>query len=78
MTKPNIPTLMDAVPVSKSYASVILNVDGKQRQSPPLNLAALIYQRTGWRHPSVAELSHEALVEIAEKQPWSPPKERAA
>lgn len=74
MDKPNLRSLMEAVPLSKSYAAVILN--GKQ--APPLNLAALIYRETGWRHSLVAEMSDEALTEIAEKQPWSPPKAKAA
>lgn len=73
MTKPTIKALMEAVPVSKSYASVILN-DGMI----PLNLAALVYRETGWRHGSVTEMSPKTLREIADKQPWTPPKERAA
>lgn len=78
MTKPNIPTLMEAVPISKSYAAVILQ-DGKDGvQTPPLNLAALIYCKTGWRHSTVAEMSGEALTEIAEKQPWTPPAKAKA
>lgn len=77
MSKPNIKSLMEKVPVSKSYAAVILQ-DGKDgAQPPPLNLAALIYCKTGWRHQIVSEMSAAALKEIAAKQPWVSPKERA-
>lgn len=78
MDKPSLRKLMDAVSLSKSYAHVILQDGANGVQTPPLNLAALIYRETGWRHSLVAEMSHDALIEIAEKQPWSPPKERAA
>lgn len=75
MVKPNIRSLMEAVPISKSYAAVILNGS----QPPPLNLAALIYCKTGWRHDLIAEMTDKTIREIAEKQPWSPPaKNRAA
>lgn len=78
MTKPSLKILMDAVPISKSYAAVILQ-DGKDGvQTPPLNLAALIYIKTGWRHSIVSEMSKKTLEEIAEKQPWAPPKPREA
>lgn len=78
MDKPNIPALMSAVTISKSYAAVILK-DGKDgAQSPPLNLAALIYCKTGWRHSLIADMSDDALREIAEKQPWAPPAKAKA
>lgn len=70
---PSIPALMDAVRCSKSYAALIRN-----GQSIPLNLAAVVFERTGWRHPLVAQLSDATVIEIAQKQPWSPPTERAA
>lgn len=70
---PSIRKIMDAVPVSKSYAAVIRN-----GQSIPLNLAAAVYVKTGWRHPVISQLSDATVAEIAEKQPWTPPKERAA
>ena len=78
MPKLTIKSLQDVVPISKSYAAVILK-DGKDgAQPPPLNLAALIYCKTGWRHHTVSEMTPKTLREIAEKSPWSPPKERAA
>lgn len=64
---------MDAVPVSKSYAALIRN-----GQSIPLNLAAVVFERTGWRHPLISQLSDATVREIAQKQPWAPPKKRAA
>lgn len=72
-SKPKIKDLMAAVQVSKSYAAVIRN-----GQPIPLNLAAMVYQRTGWRHPVISQLSDATVHEIAEKQPWLPTKERAA
>jgi len=71
--KPTIRELMDAVPVSKSYAALIRN-----GQSIPLNLAALVFERTSWRHPLISQLSDATVLEIAQKQPWSPPKKQAA
>jgi hypothetical protein len=58
---------MDAVPVSKSYAAMIRN-----GQPIPLNLAALVFERTGWRHPLVSQMSDNTVIEIAQKQPWTP------
>lgn len=78
MPKPTIRELMDLIPMSKSYAAVILQDGEKGAQPPPLNLAALIFCKAGWRHHTVSEISDQALTEIAEKQPWTPPKERAA
>ena len=73
--KPSLKELMDAVPVSKSYASVIRN-----GHTIPLNLAAEVYIKTGWRHPVISQLSDATVAEIAHKQPWAPPapKEKAA
>lgn len=76
METPNIPALMEAVSVSKSYAAVIR----KGEQSIPLNLAAAIYCKTGWRHPVISQLSDATVTELAQKKPWSPPvpKDKAA
>lgn len=71
--KIKIKDIMAAVPVSKSYAAVI-----RSGAPIPLNLAATVYQRTGWRHPDISQLSDATVAEIAEKQPWAPPKKRAA
>lgn len=71
--KPSLKDIMDAVPVSKSYAAVIRN-----GQSIPLNLAAAVYLKTGWRHPAISQLSDATVTEIAQKQPWVSPSERAA
>lgn len=78
MPKPKIKSLMELVGVSKSYAAVILKDGTDGAQPPPLNLAAVIYCRTGWRHHTVSDMSARALKEIAEKQPWVSPKERLA
>lgn len=79
MEKPSLKSLMEAVPISKSYAALILQDADKAPQTPPLNLAALIFRETGWKHHIIAEMSDEALAEIADKHPWTPPaKARAA
>lgn len=69
---PSIPALMEALRCSKSYAALIRN-----GQSIPLNLAAVVFERTGWRHPLVSQLSDATVKEIAEKQPWTPPVKKA-
>lgn len=73
MKQPSLKTIMDAVDVSKSYAAVI-----RSGQSIPLNLAAIVYRETGWRHPLVTGMSRPTLLEIARTQPWSSPKAKAS
>ena len=71
--KPSLKDLMETVKVSKSYAAVIRN-----EQPIPLNLAAMVFLKTGWRHPLVSQLTDATVTEIAQKQPWTPPKKREA
>ncbi len=78
MKKPSLKTLMETLRISKSYAAVILKDGADNAQTPPLNLAATIYCKTGWRHSIVSDYSARALKEIAEHTPWTPPSEKAA
>lgn len=78
MEKPSLRNLMDAVTISKSYAALILQDADKAPQTPPLNLAALIFCKTGWKHHTVAGMSDDTLIEIAEQQPWTPPAKAKA
>lgn len=52
--------------IGKSYMSDILS--GKT--NCPVTLLFHIYRQTGWRHPNLAQLDHETLIELAEKVPW--------
>lgn len=74
MEKPTIRTLMEAVPISKTYAAVILN--GEQPPSRPL--AIYIYRQTGWRHDLIRDLSDEQLDMFEAVEPWTPRKADAA
>lgn len=74
MEKPSFKELVDAAGISKGYASDILN--GKQ--PPSRALAIHIFRTTGWRHPVIAELTDAQITMLAEIDPWTPPKERAA
>lgn len=67
MGKPTIRQLMDAVPISKAWASVILSED-MQAAPPSRALAVHIYRQTGWKPPVIADLSNEEIdaVEKAE------------
>jgi transcriptional regulator with XRE-family HTH domain len=73
MGKPTIRQLMDAVGISKSYASIILS--GKQDPSRPL--AIHIYRQTGWKADLIANLSDaeidtlEDAEKVAGKLPWA-------
>ncbi len=44
----------------------------------PRPLAIHMVAATGWVHPSVDSLSVEQRAVIAELDPWTPPRERAA
>lgn len=54
--------------ISLSYASEIVN--GKRTPSRPLGIH--IFRRTGWKHPSIAELTEEQMRVIEELDPWTP------
>lgn len=74
MTQPSIAALMDAVGISKTYASDILG----NRQPPSRALAVHIFRKTGWKAPVIADLS-EPQIDVLEQAlgPWQPPKSAA-
>lgn len=74
---PSIKDLTEATGISQSYASMILS-DGLHRRIPPRALAIAIYRKTGWCHPTIADLSSEQMSVLESVDPWTPPKERAA
>jgi hypothetical protein len=39
---------------------------------PPRSLAILIYRKTDWKHPSIAELSEDQMRVFEEVDPWTP------
>ena len=65
--------LAEMAGISKSYASDILN--GKR---PTLNrpLAIHIFRKTGWVHPSIAELTAKQIDTLEQVESWSPPLSR--
>ena len=69
--KPGTMALADAAGISKSYASEILN---DPRKSPSRPLAIHIFRKTGWKHPTIADLTPEQIDMLEKIEPW----ERAA
>lgn len=74
VTKPTLRSVMDVAGISKSYAWDILN----DKQDPSRPLAVFLLRQTGWRHPSIADLTDEQLVASEVLEPWVAPRERAA
>ena len=68
-TPPGTQELADAAGISKSYASEILS--GKR---PTLGrpLAIHIYRTTGWKHPSVEDLTEDQMRVFEQVDPWTP------
>lgn len=67
--KPGTAELADKAGISKSYASEIL-ADKRPTLGRPL--AIHIYRKTGWRHPSIADLSDEQMRVFEAVDPWTP------
>lgn len=74
MTAPSPKDLSEAVSISSSYASMILSDDPGKQRIPPRSLAILIYRKTDWRHPSIADLTEEQMQVFEAVDPWSPRK----
>ena len=60
--------LSEAAGISVPYACQIIG--GKR--TPPRALAVHIYQRTGWRHETLADFDEAQITAFAEMQPWTP------
>jgi hypothetical protein len=75
MDKPSPRDLVKASGISLSYATMILSDDiGDKNKSrvPPRSLAILIYRKTGWPHPTIADLTEEQMKVLEQVDPWSP------
>lgn len=55
---------------------MILSDDPDKGRVPPKSLAILIFRKTGWPHPSIADLTEDQMRVLEEVSPWTPPKER--
>jgi hypothetical protein len=77
MPKPTQTELIEATGISQPYASMILMDQGEHRRVPARSLAILIFRKTGWKHPSIADLTEEQMRVFEEVDPWSP-KQAAA
>lgn len=79
MSKPATKALVEATGISPGYASMILNDsdDPKLSRTPPRALAIRIFRGTGWKHPSIADLTDEQISVLETVDPWIPPKDRA-
>lgn len=81
MTKPSAKDLQEAIPtISPSYASMILNDsdDPSKSRTPARSLAILIYRKTNWRHPSIADLTEDQMKVFEQVDPWTPRQAKAA
>jgi len=74
MEKPRVKDLVEAVSISKTYASDILA--GKQSPSRPL--AIEIFRKTGWRHELIAGMTKQEIAVLERVDPWVPVSDRAA
>lgn len=74
MEKPRVKELVEAVGISKSYASDILG----EKQAPSRPLAIRIFRRTGWRHDILAGITDEQLSVLETVEPWVPTAERVS
>lgn len=74
MDKPSPKQLIEVAGISPSYASMILS-ETKAR-TPPRSLAILILRKTGWLHPTIADLTEEQMRVFEQVDPWTPPKQR--
>jgi hypothetical protein len=71
MVKPSPKALVEASGISPSYASMILS-DGDHKRTPPRSLAILIFRKTGWQHPSIADLTEDQMRVFEQVDPWTP------
>lgn len=71
---PTTAELSDLAGISKGYASDILNGNRPSLGRP---LAIHIFRKTGWKHPSIADLTDEQMAVFEQVEPWTPPKDRA-
>jgi hypothetical protein len=74
MKAPSPKELVDVSGISPSYASMILSEsdDPAKSRTPQRSLAILIYRRTGWKHPSIADLTEQQMKVFEEVDPWTP------
>lgn len=74
MTKPTTSAFAEVAGISMGYASDLLN--GKRDM--PRSLAIHMLKTSGWQHESIEDLTDAQITMLAELEPWTPPKERAA
>lgn len=65
---PGTMELAAAAGISKSYASEILN----DKRDPARALAIHIFRKTGWRHPSIVDLTDDQMSMLEQIEPWTP------
>jgi transcriptional regulator with XRE-family HTH domain len=65
---PGTQELADKADISKGYASDILNGNRPTLGRP---LAIHIYRTTGWKHPSIIELTEQQIDMLEEIEPWT-------
>lgn len=78
MDKPSPRELREAAGISQSYASMILNEKPDKARTPPRPLAIHILRCTGWRHPSIADLTDAQIDVLEQVEPWTPRQDAAA
>lgn len=64
----SVKALVEAVGISKGYASDILN----QKQAPSRPLAIHIFRATGWRHAVISDLTNEQIDVLESVEPYKP------
>lgn len=72
---PSTKELSEAAGISKGYASDILNGKRLTLNRP---LAIHIFRTTGWRHPTIADLTETQMKVFEQVDPWCSPRDQAA
>jgi hypothetical protein len=67
--KPGTAELSAAIGISKGHASDILSEDSPR--NPSRKLAIHIYRVTGWKHPTIADLTEEQMAVLEQVEPWT-------
>lgn len=72
-TIPTINQVREAAGISRSYASMILS----DARKPPRALAICIFRSTGWKHPSIADLTDDQIAVLETVEPYRPAQSAA-
>lgn len=62
--------LARAADISVPYASQILSTEPGRQRTPSRPLAIHILRKTGWKHPTIVELTDDEIDFLEKLDPW--------